>query len=76
MDVAFNYELNKQLRLFAEVTNLLGTTTSNYFGQRGGNFPRGIVLPERTYTRNSVSICDARYSKLYAALASGSPAQR
>ena len=50
LDVAFNYELSKKLTLFAEATNLLGTTTNNYFGQRNGDFPREIASPERTYT--------------------------
>lgn len=48
--MAFNYELNEHLTLFAEATNLLGTTTTNYFGRRGGDFPREIASPERTYT--------------------------
>ncbi|MGD3166513.1 TonB-dependent receptor [Xanthomonas citri pv. citri] len=50
LDAAFNYELNKHVTLFAEATNLLGTTTNNYFGQRHGDFPREIASPERTYT--------------------------
>ncbi|MBZ3177340.1 TonB-dependent receptor [Xanthomonas perforans] len=50
LDAAFNYELNRHVTLFAEATNLLGTTTNNYFGQRHGDFPREIASPERTYT--------------------------
>ncbi|MCL1499083.1 TonB-dependent receptor [Xanthomonas nasturtii] len=50
LDLAFNYELNEHLTLFAEATNLLGTTTNNYFGRRGGDFPREIASPERSYT--------------------------
>lgn len=49
LDVAFNYELSERLTVFAEATNLLGTTTDNYFGQRGG-FPREVASPERTYS--------------------------
>ncbi|WP_225041829.1 TonB-dependent receptor [Xanthomonas campestris] len=49
LDVAFNYELSERLTVFAEATNLLGTTTDNYFGQRGA-FPREVASPERTYS--------------------------
>ncbi|MDL5365192.1 TonB-dependent receptor [Xanthomonas sp. NCPPB 2654] len=49
LDVALNYELSERLTVFAEATNLLGTTTYNYFGERS-TFPREVASPERTYT--------------------------
>ncbi|MET0290570.1 MAG: TonB-dependent receptor, partial [Pseudoxanthomonas sp.] len=48
LDVAFNYDLNDHMTVFAEATNLLGTTTYNSFGN--SQFPRDFASPERTYT--------------------------
>ncbi len=41
---------SSSLPWFAEATNLLGITASNYFGQRPDDFPREIASPERTCT--------------------------
>ena len=48
LDVAFNYDLNDHITLFAEATNVLGGSTRNYFGNAA--FPRDFASPERTYT--------------------------
>ncbi len=48
LDVAFNYDLNDNMTLFAEATNLLGGNTYNYFGDP--SYPRDFASRERTYT--------------------------
>jgi len=48
LDVAFNYDLNDHITLFAEATNVLGGSTRNAFGNAA--FPRDFASPERTYT--------------------------
>jgi len=48
LDIALNYDINDNITVFAEATNLLGGSTRNYFGNSA--FPRDFASPERTYT--------------------------
>jgi TonB-dependent receptor len=50
LDLALNYDLDKNLTLALDARNLLGNTTRDYFGTSPYLYPRDVINSERTYS--------------------------